>query len=85
MALKETRGSTRNGSDYEAKRLGIKSVGSKAELAGSIIVHQRGNKCHEDSNEGCSRNHTLFALADGKVKYEVTVPKNHKFISIEDE
>ncbi|HAK01383.1 MAG TPA: 50S ribosomal protein L27, partial [Klebsiella pneumoniae] len=50
--------------------------------AGSIIVRQRGTKFHAGTNVGCGRDHTLFALTDGKVKFEVKGPKNRKFISI---
>ena len=75
MAHKKAGGSTRNGRDSEAKSV----------LAGSIIVRQRGTKFHAGANVGCGRDHTLFAKADGKVKFEVKGPKNRKFISIEAE
>ena len=78
-------GSTRNGRDSEAKRLGVKRFGGESVLAGSIIVRQRGTKFHAGANVGCGRDHTLFAKADGKVKFEVKGPKNRKFISIEAE
>ena len=81
MAHKKAGGSTRNGRDSEAKRLGVKRFGGEAVLAGSIIVRQRG-KFHAGTNVGCGRDHTLFALTDGKVKFEVKGPKNRKFISI---
>ena len=73
MAHKKAGGSTRNGRDSEAKRLGVKRFG------------QRGTKFHAGANVGCGRDHTLFAKADGKVKFEVKGPKNRKFISIEAE
>ena len=82
MAHKKAGGSTRNGRDSEAKRLGVKRFGGEAVLAGSIIVRQR---FHAGTNVGCGKDHTLFALADGKVKFEVKGPKNRKFISIEAE
>ena len=82
MAHKKAGGSTRNGRDSEAKRLGVKRFGGEAVLAGSIIVGQRGTKFHAGTNVGCGRDHTLFALTDGKVKFEVKGPKNRKFISI---
>ncbi|EHC59178.1 LSU ribosomal protein L27p [Salmonella enterica subsp. enterica serovar Johannesburg str. S5-703] len=96
MAHKKAGGSTRNGRDSEAKRLGVKRFGGEAVLAGSIIVRQRGTKFHAGTNVGnvgcgrdhtgtnvgCGRDHTLFAKADGKVKFEVKGPKNRKYISI---
>ena len=82
MAHKKAGGSTRIECDSEAKRLGVKRFGGEAVLAGSIIVRQRGTKFHAGNNVGCGRDHTLFALADGKVKFEVKGPKNRKFISI---
>ncbi len=75
MAHKKAGGSTRNGRDSEAKRLGVKRFGGEAVLAGSIIVRQRGTKFHAGTNVGCGRDHTLFALTDGKVKFEVKGPK----------
>ncbi|KJF77916.1 50S ribosomal protein L27 [Morganella morganii] len=84
MAHKKAGGSTRNGRDSEAKRLGVKRFGGEAVLAGSIIVRQRGTKFHAGSNVGCGRDHTLFALANGKVNSKLR-PENRKFISIEAE
>ena len=78
MAHKKAGGSTRNGRDSEAKRLGVKRFGGEAVLAGSIIVRQRGTKFHAGTNVGCGRDHTLFALTDGKVKFEVKGPKNRR-------
>lgn len=75
MAHKKAGGSTRNGRDSESKRLGVKRFGGEAVLAGSIIVRQRGTKFHAGINVGCGKDHTLFALADGKVKFEVKGPK----------
>ena len=82
MAHKKAGGSTRNGRDSEAKRLGVKRFGGENVLAGSIIVRQRGTKFHAGNNVGCGRDHTLLAKADGKVKLGVKGPKNRKFISI---
>ncbi len=82
MAHKKAGGSTRNGRDSESKRLGVKRFGGEAVLAGNIIVRQRGTKFHAGNNVGCGKDHTLFALTDGKVKFEVKGPKNRKFISI---
>ena len=82
MAHKKAGGSSRNGRDSEAKRLGVKRFGGETVLAGSIIVRQRGTKFHAGNNVGCGRDHTLFAKADGKVKFEVKGPNNRKYISI---
>ncbi|AQS37846.1 50S ribosomal protein L27 [Shewanella psychropiezotolerans] len=83
MAHKKAGGSTRNGRDSESKRLGVKRFGGESVLAGNIIVRQRGTKFHAGVNVGIGRDHTLFALTDGKVKFEVKGPKSRKFISIE--
>ncbi|UDG80703.1 50S ribosomal protein L27 [Candidatus Hartigia pinicola] len=85
MAHKKAGGSTRNGRDSEAKRLGIKCFGGETVLAGSIIVRQRGTKFHAGHNVNCGRDHTLSALVDGKVKFEIKGRNNRKFISIETE
>ncbi|ANE76031.1 MULTISPECIES: 50S ribosomal protein L27 [Dickeya] len=82
MAHKKAGGSTRNGRDSESKRLGVKRFGGESVLAGSIIVRQRGTKFHAGSNVGCGKDHTLFALSDGKVKFEVKGPNSRKYISI---
>lgn len=82
MAHKKAGGSTRNGRDSESKRLGVKRFGGESVLAGSIIVRQRGTKFHAGSNVGIGRDHTLFATADGKVKFEVKGDKNRKYVSI---
>lgn len=83
MAHKKAGGSTRNGRDSESKRLGVKRFGGESVLAGNIIVRQRGTKFHAGIHVGIGRDHTLFALTDGKVKFEVKGPNNRKFISIE--
>lgn len=82
MAHKKAGGSSRNGRDSEAKRLGVKRFGGENVLAGNIIVRQRGTKFHAGVNVGCGKDHTLFALTDGKVKFEVKGPNNRKYISI---
>ncbi|MCI2283072.1 50S ribosomal protein L27 [Colwellia sp. MSW7] len=82
MAHKKAAGSTRNGRDSEAKRLGVKRFGGESVLAGNIIVRQRGTRFHLGSNMGIGKDHTLFALADGKVQFDVKGPKNRKFVSI---
>ncbi|MGL5653253.1 MAG: 50S ribosomal protein L27 [Vibrio sp.] len=83
MAHKKAGGSTRNGRDSESKRLGVKRFGGESVLAGNIIVRQRGTKFHAGTNVGIGKDHTLFTLSDGKVKFEVKGSKNRKFVSIE--
>jgi large subunit ribosomal protein L27 len=85
MAHKKAAGSTKNGRDSESKRLGVKRFGGESVLAGNIIVRQRGTKFHAGNNVGIGKDHTLFALTEGKVKFEVKGPKNRKFVSIEAE
>lgn len=82
MAHKKAAGSTRNGRDSQSKRLGVKLFGGQAVTAGSIIVRQRGTKFHAGLNVGIGRDHTLFATADGVVKFEVKGPKNRRTVSI---
>ncbi|PCS24292.1 50S ribosomal protein L27 [Candidatus Enterovibrio escicola] len=83
MAHKKAGGSTRNGRDSESKRLGVKRFGGESVLAGNIIVRQRGTKFHAGTNVGCGKDHTLFALSDGKVKFYVKGSKSRRFVSIE--
>ncbi|ERS83491.1 MULTISPECIES: 50S ribosomal protein L27 [Halomonadaceae] len=82
MAHKKAAGSTRNGRDSESKRLGVKLFGGQAVTAGNIIVRQRGTKFHAGTGVGLGRDHTLFALSDGVVKFETKGPKNRKFVSV---
>jgi large subunit ribosomal protein L27 len=70
MAHKKGQGSSRNGRDSNAKRLGVKAFGGEFVTAGSIIVRQRGTKFVAGQNVGTGRDWTLFALADGKVKFD---------------
>jgi large subunit ribosomal protein L27 len=83
MAHKKAGGSTRNGRDSNPKYLGVKRYGGEQVLAGNILVRQRGTRFHAGSNVGVGRDHTLFALADGKVKFEQRGKPVRKFISIE--
>ncbi len=69
MAHKKGGGTTRNGRDSESKRLGVKVYGGQAINAGGIIVRQRGTKMHPGENVGMGKDHTLFALVDGKVAF----------------
>ncbi len=82
MAHKKAGGSTRNGRDSNAKRLGVKRFGGQVVKAGNILVRQRGTKFHAGENVGLGKDHTLFATADGKVVFEVKGPKNRKYVSI---
>ncbi|AXY43085.1 MULTISPECIES: 50S ribosomal protein L27 [Halomonas] len=82
MAHKKAAGSTRNGRDSESKRLGVKLFGGQAVTAGNIIVRQRGTKFHAGVGVGLGRDHTLFALNDGVIKFETKGPKNRKFVSV---
>ena len=82
MAHKKAGGSTRNGRDSNAKRLGVKRYGGELVTAGNIIVRQRGTRFHPGNNVGCGKDHTLFATADGRVLFQVKGPKSRKFISI---
>jgi len=83
MAHKKAGGSTRNGRDSESKRLGVKRFGGEEVLAGNILVRQRGTEFHPGPNVGLGRDHTLFALADGKVAFRRKGPKMRRFVSIE--
>ncbi|MBK5930302.1 50S ribosomal protein L27 [Halochromatium salexigens] len=83
MAHKKAGGSSRNGRDSESKRLGVKRFGGQTVQAGSIIVRQRGTRFHGGVHVGCGRDHTLFALKDGVVRFEVKGPRNRKFVSID--
>jgi len=70
FATKKGVGSSRNGRDSEAKRLGVKKHDGQLVAAGNILVRQRGTKIHPGTNVGLGRDHTLFALVDGTVRYE---------------
>ncbi len=69
MAHKKAGGSSRNGRDSNSKRLGVKKYGGESVIAGNILVRQRGTKIRPGDNVGCGKDHTLFALIDGKVEY----------------
>jgi len=69
MAHKKAGGSSKNGRDSNSKRLGVKKYGGEAVLAGNILVRQRGTKIRPGENVGCGKDHTLFALTEGKVEY----------------
>ena len=82
MAHKKAGGSTRNGRDSNANRLGVKRYGGQEVLAGNILIRQRGTKVHAGENVGMGKDHTLFATAAGKVLFQQKGPKNRKYISI---
>ena len=77
MAHKKGQGSVRNGRDSVSKRLGVKKFGSEAVLAGNILIRQRGTRFRAGANVGIGRDHTLFALTDGVVKFDKTNRKVH--------
>ena len=70
MAHKKAGGSSRNGRDSAGRRLGVKKYGGESVIAGNIIVRQRGTKFHPGDNVGMGKDHTLFALTDGEVKFQ---------------
>ena len=82
MATKKAGGSSKNGRDSEAKRLGVKAYGNELIPAGSIIVRQRGTKFHAGDNVGMGKDHTLFAKVDGYVEFAVKARLNRKTISV---
>jgi len=82
MAHKKAGGSSRNGRDSNAKRLGVKRFGGQLVSAGSIIVRQRGTQVHPGPNVGMGRDHTLFATVHGYVKFSVKGPRNNKRVEI---
>jgi len=69
MAHKKAGGSSRNGRDTIGRRLGVKKFGGEAVIPGNIIIRQRGTKWHPGNNVGLGRDHTIFALQEGKVSY----------------
>ena len=82
MAHKKGVGSSKNGRDSLSKRLGIKKFGGEVCKAGNIIVRQRGTKHHPGENVGIGKDHTLFALVDGKVVY-TKKGENRSIVSVE--
>ncbi len=85
MAHKKAGGSTRNGRDSESNRLGVKKYGGELVTAGNILVRQRGTKFHAGHNVGCGRDHTLFAKADGHVRFVTRGRQSRKFVTVEAE
>ena len=70
MAHKKAGGSSRNCRDTAGRRLGVKKFGGEAVIAGNIIIRQRGTKYHPGPNVGMGKDHTIFALTEGKVRFE---------------
>ena len=82
MAHKKAGGSTRNGRDSNAQRLGVKRFAGEQVLAGNIIVRQRGTAFHPGVNVERGKDDTLFATVNGKVKFEIKGPRSRKTVSI---
>lgn len=82
MAHKKAGGSSRNGRDSESKRLGVKVYGGQAILAGGIIVRQRGTRMHAGNNVGLGKDHTLYATADGHVKFTIKGASKKQFVNV---
>lgn len=81
MAHKKAGGSSNNGRDSEGRRLGVKKFGGEGVVAGNIIVRQRGTKWYPGDNVGLGKDHTIFALTDGKVEFKKGY-KNRVFVSV---
>jgi large subunit ribosomal protein L27 len=81
MAHKKAGGSSRNGRDSNSQRLGVKVFGGESVLAGNILARQRGTQWHPGDNVGLGRDHTLFALIDGRVEFR-TKAKGRVFVSV---
>lgn len=82
MAHKKAGGSTRNGRDSESKRLGVKKFGGEAVIAGNIIIRQRGTEFKPGINAGIGKDHTIFALTDGKVLFKARGAKGRTHVDI---
>jgi large subunit ribosomal protein L27 len=82
MAHKKAGGSSRNGRDSQAKRLGVKVFGGQEIAAGGIIVRQRGTKFHPGTNVGIGRDHTLFALTNGKVTFAIQGENSRQTVNV---
>lgn len=82
MAHKKAGGSTKNGRDSQSKRLGVKKFGGEAVLAGNILVRQRGTQYKVGTNVGLGTDHTIYALKNGKVKFEKKGADRRTFVSV---
>ena len=82
MAHKKAGGSSRNGRDSQSKRLGVKKFGGQDVIGGNIIIRQRGTRVYPGANVGLGRDHTLFATADGRVRFH-SGKLNRKYVSVD--
>lgn len=82
MAHKKAGGSTRNGRDSNPKYLGVKKFGDEHVIPGNIIIRQRGTSCHAGSGVGMGRDHTLYALVEGKVCFSIKGKDRRKTVSV---
>ncbi|HUP92010.1 MAG TPA: 50S ribosomal protein L27 [Solimonas sp.] len=82
MAHKKAGGSTRNGRDSESKRLGVKKFGGEDVIAGNIIIRQRGTVYRPGAGVGLGKDHTLFALVDGKVQFKQRGPGGRMHVDV---
>lgn len=82
MAHKKGGGTTRNGRDSESKRLGVKVYGGQSINAGGIIIRQRGTRVHAGENVGMGKDHTLFALIDGRVQFTTKGPLQRHTVTV---
>ena len=82
MAHKKAGGSTKNGRDSHSKRLGVKAYGGEQVVAGNIIIRQRGTQYRPGANVGIGTDHTLFALSDGKVKFQRKGAEKKMFVNV---
>ena len=85
MAHKKAGGSTRNGRDSNPKYLGVKRFGGQHVIPGNIIIRQRGTNCHPGDGVGMGKDHTLYALTEGKVYFSVKGLKKRKVVSVQTE
>ncbi len=83
MAHKKAGGSTSNGRDSISKRLGVKKFGGEIAIPGNILVRQRGTKFHAGNNVGMGKDHTLFALTEGKVTFAVKGALKRQYVNVE--
>jgi len=83
MAHKKGQGSVKNGRDSRSKRLGVKKFGGQVVIPGNIILRQRGTRVHAGTNVGMGKDHTLYALVDGHVKFSVRGALNRHTVSVE--
>ena len=82
MAHKKAGGSTRNGRDSNPKYLGVKRFGGQNVIPGNIIIRQRGTSTHPGAGVGMGKDHTIYALVAGRVKFEIKGPNNRKTVSV---